>query len=186
MKGFIVTAIIAAVLLFPIFIQSYVFWDSETKKAGFAVYFAGIVRILSGYAQLYTGGIVFHLSEKKAVILPYAELLNARKKFEITRGFVVCSYKQIIEVGGAQYASAALTIGLLLRKITDLVFYGLQKKKDIKLCGEVITDMNRKGVRATIRAVIAFNLLILFIAAVKILLERLLAYGRKRKKQEGR
>ena len=69
MKGLIVTAIIAAVLLFPIFIQSYVFWDSETKKAGFAVYFAGIVRILSGYAQLYTGGIVFHLSEKKAVIL---------------------------------------------------------------------------------------------------------------------
>lgn len=186
MSYFIGIVILAAVFLFPIFINGYVFWDSEKKKAGFAVYLAGIVKLLSGYAQLYGEGIAFHITRKTAILLPYADILAARKKFEITRGFVICRYRQIIELGGENYAAAAVALSLIMRKITDLVFRFLQRKKDVNLGGDVVLDMNRSGVRVTVSAVIAFNLLILAVAAVKIILERILEYGRKRKKQAGR
>ncbi|MFQ7036068.1 MAG: hypothetical protein ACLRTQ_10580 [Candidatus Borkfalkia sp.] len=41
---------------------------------------------------MYKEGIAFHLTKKKAVLLPYKELGNTRKKFEITDGFQVYSY----------------------------------------------------------------------------------------------
>ena len=52
--------------------------------------------------------------------------------------------------------------------------------------GDILVDMNRGGFRAAVKALIAFNLLIVTIAAVKIIMEKILEYGHKRKKRKSR
>ena len=89
MSLFVVTSVVLFVLLFPIFVNVYLYADSDGGKVGFAVYLFGVAKVFGGYAAPYSGGIAFHVSKGTALLLPYKEILNARKKFEITKGFIV-------------------------------------------------------------------------------------------------
>ena len=88
--------------LFPIFLNVNAFVDGKEKKGCFGIYLFRFFKIYGGYATLYKEGIAFHLTKKKAVLLPYKELGNTRKKFEITDGFQVYSYHQIVEIGNRE------------------------------------------------------------------------------------
>ena len=171
---YLIIACLVGALLFPVFVNIYLYGDKADGKLGFAFYLFGTFRILSGYAALYTGGIALHLTDKKAILLPYKEILSARKKFEITKGFSVCRYRQVIELGGAQNTAGALAAGLVLRKATDLAFLIVRHRSDVVLEGDILVDINREGMRAAVSAVVAFNLLIVLFAAFKIFLEKIL------------
>ncbi len=186
MNAFVVVMTVVAVMLFPIFVSAYLYGDKDSGKVGFALYLFGAVRLLSGYAAPCKGGIAFHLTEKKAVIMPYSELLGIGKKFEVTKGFSVCNYRHCIEIGGAENMAGALAAAMSLRKLTDIVFMFARGKKDLRMEGDILVDMNRGGFRAAVKVVISFNLLIVTIAAVKIIMEKILEYGHKRKKQKSR
>ena len=82
--------------------------------------------------------------------------------------------------------AGALAAAMSLRKLTDIVFMFARGKKDLRMEGDILVDMNRGGFRAAVKVVIAFNLLIVTIAAVKIIMEKILEYGHKRKKQKSR
>ena len=123
MSLFVVTSVVLFVLLFPIFVNVYLYADSDGGKVGFAVYLFGVAKVFGGYAAPYSGGIAFHVSKGTALLLPYKEILNARKKFEITKGFIVSSYRQVVEIGGRKGEAAAMSSAMVLRKLTDLVFF---------------------------------------------------------------
>ena len=184
MSLFIVTSAVLFVLLFPIFVNVYLYADSDGGKVGFAVYLFGVAKVFGGYAAPYSGGIAFHVSKGTALLLPYKEILNARKKFEITKGFIVSSYRQVVEIGGRKGEAAAMSSAMVLRKLTDLVFFFLRRKIDVRLEGDILVDMTRCGARVSVGAVVLFNLLIVLIAGIKLLLERLFENVRRRKKQK--
>ena len=77
---YLIIACLVGALLFPVFVNIYLYGDKADGKLGFAFYLFGTFRILSGYAALYTGGIALHLTDKKAILLSYKEILSARKK----------------------------------------------------------------------------------------------------------
>ena len=60
--------------LFPIFLNVNAFVDGKEKKGCFGIYLFRFFKIYGGYATLYKEGIAFHLTKKKAVLLPYKEL----------------------------------------------------------------------------------------------------------------
>ena len=77
-----------------------------------------------------------------------------------------------------------MSSAMVLRKLTDLVFFFLRRKLDVRLEGDILVDMTRCGARVSVGAVVLFNLLIVLIAGIKLLLERLFENVRRRKKQK--
>ena len=61
---YLIIACLVGALLFPVFVNIYLYGDKADGKLGFAFYLFGTFRILSGYAALYTGGIALHLTDK--------------------------------------------------------------------------------------------------------------------------
>lgn len=170
------------ILLFPVYVDVYLYADRRDAKLGFALYLYDCVRILGGYARPYPAGVAFHLSEKRAFLLPYREMLSARKNFEITKGFSVCRYRQVIELGGAENAAGALMAGALLGKTADVLFADVRRRSDAVLASDILVNMGRQGGRVAVNVTVVFDLLIVLIAVGKLILEKVLCYGRKGKR----
>ena len=184
MNAFIVLMIVIAAFLFPIFMNVYAYMDWGEGKIGFAIYLYGAIKILSGYAAPHKGGMAFHLTRKTAFLVPYGEMLNASKKFEITAGFSICRYRHVIEIGGNENAAAALGCGMALRKFTDIIFSVIYRKKGLRPEGDVLIDFTRGGFRFATSASVVFNLMIVACAGIKIILEKILENEHKRKRQK--
>ena len=177
----IFVCVLLGLLLFPIVLSAYTFFDWEGRKVGFALYLFGVLKVFSGYAAPYSKGLALHFTKNTAILIPYDQMMAARSKFKIAKGFVICRIRQITEIGGAENAGGAIALCMALRKLTDFIFYSVQRKNDVALSGDVLLDMRRTGFRMAGNVLIVFNLLVLFVAAVKLVLERILNYANKRK-----
>ena len=94
--------------LLPIFVRVDAYVDARENKLWFSLSLYRFFRVFGGYAELRREGLVLHLTEKKAVIVPFAQMGSTRKKFEITKGFQLYSFHQIVETGGASSPYGAL------------------------------------------------------------------------------
>lgn len=172
-------------LVFPIVLQANIYLDLEQKKVYFSFYIFRTVKIYGGYAKLYDHGIVFHLSKNKAILLPYSEIIDTRKKFELTKGFSVIEYRQVVEIGSESSPFITVFLGTVLQVITDTVLSVFQtRNKQLVLSSECLLYPNRTGSRVTLSAEIVFNFSLIFISFIKILLRKIIEYGRQRKKQK--
>ena len=161
-------------LLFPVFLNVNIFVDVHARKMYFSFYVLRLIKIYGGYATLYDEGIAFHLTKNKAVLLPYREIINTRQKFEITRGFYVFAYSHTLEVG-TEDASRAVTLSALAQIVSGIVAgYIFSERKCVSFKTDLILYANKKCLKASGRIVLVFNFLILFIAAFKIFLQKVL------------
>lgn len=90
---------VAAILFFPIYVETDAHYDMNRRKLTFGVYAYKFLRVAGGYIATYTGGLAVHLSEKKASLIPYAQLNSERKRFSIMRTFKLKSLKLTTETG---------------------------------------------------------------------------------------
>ena len=191
MLGWAVGLLLAAFVLFcPIFLTIYLVTDLRRKRCWFAFYILRHVKLHGGYAAPYRSGIAFHLTDKKAVLLPYAEIVSAKGKFQITRGFRVFAYSQVFETGSAAYFGSALLLAAAVQNAAVLLRGVLRtKKKCRRFCGDALLHRDADVLQLSQRIVLGFNLFILLLAGAKLLLRKLMeerkAYGRKRQKQAG-
>lgn len=173
------------IFLFPIFLNVNVFIDVKQKKGCFGIYLFRFIKIYGGYATLYKSGIAFHLTEKKAVLLPYREIGNTRKKFEITDGFQIYSYHQIVEIGSRENPGAALMAAAFTEALSGALFANFfAKKKYLSLKNGTMLMTKSSALKISVNTVAVFNMLVLTMASVKIILEKILGNERKRKKQK--
>ena len=165
--------------LFPIFVNTDIYVDVRENKAWFSL---GLyrLRIFGGYAQIKQGGIVIHLTKKKAVFLPFAQMGNARKKFEITDGFQLYTFRVTVETGGAQ-SPAGILIASALQSFGGAVFSILKTKYPFVSLknGTLLSD--KPCLKVSFRAVTVFNGLVLAMAFSKKILEAIINWIRKRK-----
>ena len=173
--------------LFPIFLNLNAFVDGKEKKGCFGIYLFRFFKIYGGYATLYKEGIAFHLTKKKAVLLPYKELGNTRKKFEITDGFQVYSYHQIVEIGNRENVGGAVLAAAFIESLAGALFARFfAEKKYLSLKSGVMLTPESDTLKVSVSMTAIFNLLVLSMASTKILLEKVIEYERKRKKQKSR
>ncbi len=170
-----IIAVLIAVflLLLPIFLTVNVYLDLKRKRMWFSLYVLHGIKIYGGYVTLYDQGIAFHLTKKKAVLLPFKELINAPNKFKITRGFSVVACNHVTEVG-TELGDGALIATAALRLLSDFFgVYLMQKKHCDAYRGDLFLRLGWDGLRVSLRAILAFNLLLVIVAAVKILLQKI-------------
>ena len=87
--------------LFPVFVHTDIYVDIRENKANFCIRVFRLIKVAGGYIQLKSDGIVIHLSKKKAVFFSF-EKMKPSRRFQISEGFQLYKFHQIIETGGSQ------------------------------------------------------------------------------------
>lgn len=166
--------------LFPVFVHIHAFVDVRENKCWFALSFFKVIKVLGGYFELRRAGVVFHLTQKKAVILPYKQLAPMRKKFEVTKGFQLYRFHQIVETGG-EGTPAGIFLGALLLSVSGQVFSVLKTRHPFLSLKNGVLLTDRLDLKLTLETVTIFNGLILTVAAAKKIMEAYLNWIRKKR-----
>ena len=178
MSGFFLFGLIstAVQLLFPMFLNITLLYDGTSRKLYFSLYLLRVFKIYGGYATLYREGIAFHLTEKRAVLLPFSEMFDAPNRFEfkLTRGFYPYAFSGVIELGAQSYPAAAILAASFLQAAAGIAAGTFcRRKKFASVKNDVAVYTDRDGVKLNIRLIFVFNFLAVIIAAAKIILQSL-------------
>lgn len=123
MGGFFFATIILALLLLiafaPIVTVLFIHADLNKKHLSFGLYGYGVFKFVGGYISSYPGGIAVHLSETKAVVLPYSKMDSERKKYAFLKECKLKSCSMTTETG-AEYMLQATCVHTLINVLFHL------------------------------------------------------------------
>ncbi len=162
-------------LFLPIPLKTNVHYDMNRRKFCFSVYLFYFIRIFGGYIATYKGGLALHISNKKAILLPYAQINNERKRFSFVKTFRLKSLTITTETG-AEYL---LPIALAHTGIRTYFFAKGGKKEKIEQ-NLWLTDGD--VLRVSLTFVVHFTLFMLLREFVKFLKEKWKIWQEKTKK----
>ncbi len=165
---------------FPIFVYVDGYVDAKENKCWFSVSLYRFFKVFGGYLQIKKEGIVFHLTKKKAVILPYKQMAATRKKFEITKGFQLWRFHQTIETGGAEKISGIL-IAAVLQSVGSAIFSAMQTAHPFLSLRNNTLLSETNNLKITLQAATVFNGLVLTIAITKKILEAIINWIKEKK-----
>ena len=168
----------AAIFLFAPIVQEFnAYGDLNEKKLAFSLYLFGFIKLIGGYVSSYRGGVAVHISEKKAILLPYSGMNEQRKKFKIFRSFRLISLEAAAETGADYFAGAGIACAFLKGY---LAVKGETKKSDVKL---YLTDGDALRVSVRIAAYFQIGVLLaLFIRYLfKVAIRRMKGLWKKEK-----
>ena len=171
----IAALLIAAILFFPIYLETDAHYDMNRKKFAFAVYLYKHIPIIGGYVATYPGGIALHVSQKKAILVPYKQLDSQRKKFSIFKTFRLKGFNLTTE-SGAEYLLITSAAHALLRT----AFFIKGGKKEYIENNLWLTDGD--VLRISLNCLLYFNLYILLKSFVKFCKEKIQLLCRKKMK----
>ena len=173
MGVFFITIICLLILLFfPIFLETDAHYDVNRRKFAFSVFLYKWIKLIGGYIATYQGGLALHISEKKAIVIPYSDLDSERKRFSFIRTFHLYSFILTTETG-AEYL---LPMGVL-QGILRTYFFIIGGKKERIENNLWLTDGD--VLRISLNVVIDFNLFLLVLAFFKFLKEKMILWTKK-------
>ena len=172
----IAVLIFLGILFFPIYLETDAHYDLNRKKLGFAVYAYKKIPLIGGYISTYKGGIAFHVSEKKAILLPYKQMDSERKKFSFFKTFRLKTFNLTTE-SGAEY----LFITAIAHTILRTLFFIKGGKKEGIENNLWLTDGD--VLRISLNALVYFNLFILLKSFIKFCKEKIQILWRKKIKK---
>lgn len=177
---FVYSFFFGALLFFlPVFVTAEAFVNVGENKAWFAVS-PYKIKLFGGYAQLGKEGIAVHLTEKKAVFIYYRQMAETKKKFEITQGFQLWEYRQVIETGGAETPLAAI-YSAGIQSVCGALFSVLQTRYPFLSLKNSVLLAETPCLKLTIKSTVVFNGLVLTVAIAKKILEAIINWIRKRR-----
>ena len=116
-RFFLYAVAILAGLLFilftPIVFETDIHFDVNRKKFIFVLYLYGKLKLIGGYAETYQGGIALHISERKAILMPYKEMDAERKRFSFVKTFMPLAFTLTTESGAEYLLPVALAHAIL-------------------------------------------------------------------------
>ena len=178
---FIYSTFIGTLLfLFPVFVYADAYVDILENKFWFSLSLFKFIKVFDGDAQVKKEGLVFHITEKKALILQYKQMAPMRKKFEVTKGFQLYRFHQIVETGG-EGSPAGIFIAATLQSVGAQIFSVMQTLHPFLSLKSGVLLTETPNLKITLQTVTVFNGLVLVIAFTKKLLEAFLAWIKRKK-----
>lgn len=178
---FVYFGFFGALLYFlPVFLFADVYLDVRENKCWFSLSLYKHFKIYGGYAQMEPDGIALHLTKKKAVFVPYAQMTDTRKKFEITKGFQLWRFHQIIETGGAERIYG-IFLATLFQSAIAAVFSVLQTQHPFLSLKNSTLLVENPTLKVTLETALIFNGPVITVALIKKLLEAIINWIRTRK-----
>lgn len=166
-------------LFFPIFVYLDVFLDVAENKCWFAVSLFKL-KIFGGYAQVCSKGFAIHITKKTAILVEFKDMKATRQKFEVTKGFQLYRFHQIVEVSGATQPYGAL-VAAAIQSVSAQAFSVLQTQHPFLSLKNSTLLTEKPCLKVTFQTIFVFNLLILSIAITKKILEATIKWIRRKK-----
>ncbi len=157
--------VITTLLFFPFILETDVYYDMNRKKLGVALFLYKFIKITGGYIGTYPGGIAWHVSSKRAVLLPYSRLDSERKRFSFMKTFRLLSLRITTETG-AEYI---LPVGIAQTVLRAWLIFKLGSLQRVEN-SVWLTDGDT--LRVAVNSVVYFNILMLLLAFLKFLKEK--------------
>lgn len=151
----IIFLLIFGFLFFPIYLEGNVYYDLMQKKCAIEMHLFKFIKIFGGYITTYKGGLAIHKNRKSAVLLPFEELNNERKRFSFIKTFKFVSFHSVVECSVDYFFFFELSkrIYNIIKKINPKL-----KNTDVELW---LTE--KKSLKLTANCILWFNLFILLI-----------------------
>ena len=178
---FIISAFVGTLLfLLPLYVSLEAHLDVKENKCWFRIALYRRLKLLGGYGQLTKDGIALHITKQKAIFIPYAQMGDTRKKFEITQGFQPLKFHQIIETGGAD-SVYGIMLGAMSNSIAGSVFSVLQTKSPFLSLKNNLLLTNKTELKVTLQSEVVFNGLVITVALTKKIMEAFINWIRTKK-----
>ena len=166
---------------FPVFFYVDGYLDARERKCYFALSLYKHIKIYGGYAQLIRDGIAVHLTKKTAVVLSFKDMMTSGKKhFEVTKGFQLYRFHQILEVSGAERPYGVM-LAAFIQMVSAQTFSVLKTAHPFLSLKNSTVLVHRPTLKVTLQASMVFNGFVLSMALTKKLLEAVINWIRKRK-----
>lgn len=167
---------VVGLLFFPIYLQTDAHYDMNRRKLAFGIYLYKRLRLLGGYVGVYPGGVALHVTEKKAILLPYSKMNSERKRFSFMRTFRLISCVFTTETG-AEYLLPMSCAHMFLRTY----FFAIGGEKEHIENNVWLTDGDVLRVSASV--VLRFNLFLILKNVIKFLKEKIKTLWQKKKEK---
>lgn len=159
----LIAGILFFLLFFPIYITTDAHYDMNGRKLAFCIRVYNVLKLIGGYIATYQGGLAIHVSDNKAILLPYKDLKQERKRISVMRTFRLKTLRLTVE-SGPEY----LLPSLIGEGIFKILFLSMGGKRERIENNTWLTDGD--VLRISVQFTFRFNLYIIlrnFIKAVK-------------------
>ncbi len=156
----IVSLSVLFLLFFPIYLETSAHYDMNGRKLSFSVNLYKFIKLLGGYIATYQGGFALHTSKKKAILIPYTEMDNERKRISAIRTLRMKSLSLTLETGAAYLIPV-----VILQKVAQIYFLAKGGKREELESNLWLTDGDR--LRISFAFILRFNLFILLRNIIK-------------------
>lgn len=153
-------------LFIPIFFETDAHYDMNRKKFTFTIYLYCFIKIIGGYIATYPGGLALHVSRKKAILVPYVDMYEKRKKFSFLKTCRLRSLLLTTETGVEYLFPITIAHGVL-----RTYFMIIGGKKECIENNLWLTDGD--VLRISFRCVFSLNLFVLLCNFIKFLKEKM-------------
>lgn len=170
------TVIIIAVILliFPIFISGQFYFNKNEIKIYYKIKLFKFIKIIYGYAELLDDGIILHLTKNRAVLLPYSNIFEIRKKVEPLKDYHLITASLTTNLGSEDVfipSSAAFIVNYLYNYLKWFLHH---KKPYFKFDNSVNVYVGASIFEVKFGGVVVFNLLMVVLSLIKILVGKVL------------
>lgn len=166
-------SIIIIFFIFPIFLTTYVYFDTSKMHTYFCLKIFSKIKILSGYIQFIKDGIAIHLTEKKAIIIPYLIKFDLQKTYKLAKEYNVTSFCSIIEYGNFDLIKNT-KVAIVHNSINNLICPIIHDRKQyLKIKNDLVLYNTNTKPKITIKFVLLFNLVSIISTLIKIILEKI-------------
>ena len=179
----IVTVIISIIIIFPIFINIKINFDSSIKKIYYEIKIF-FIKILYGYIEKDTEGIIIHLNKRKAILIFYKDLFTMKDKAKPLKDYHLINFSSEISVGIKNDVIKALELGYLYNYIMFYIkWLTFNKKPYFNLDTKVNIYEEKNLFIYKCNSTVLLNLLMIIISLIKIFVEKIYYAIRNRLQQ---
>ncbi len=181
----LVSIISFIIIIFPLLLNINLLFIKEHKKLYFTL---GLYKIsfLSGYVEIVDDSLAIHLSNKKAIIIPFKSFFELEKKIKPLKDYHVIKFKYLVELGSENNMLSSVSIGFIINYVFNIgkkIVNGI--KPYVTIDGQTDVYENKNVFNVYIRASVLFNLLMVLLSLIKIILEKIIyAIGAKKKQNQ--
>lgn len=141
----------------------------------FKLYLFNFIRVIKGYAEKIEEGFAFHITTKKAIIIPYKNILGMRKKIKPIQDYHIIKLNLEINYSNYENNFNAIIISNIFQIINNNVLRILCYNKPYLNINNTINiyeneEKNLFYIKCSFT--IIFNILMLLISIIKILMEK--------------
>lgn len=164
-------------LFLPIVVSIDCHFDLSARRLFFGARLYGRLLLAGGYVQPRKQEVAIHLSEKKALLLPYGQMIASRPNFKLLHGIRVTSVCGVVETGPVSIA--ALMFAAVLRSASSAAG-AILKRKGCRIRNDVLISETDRFL-ITLRGNVRSDILHILILISKLALEAFFKWIEKKK-----